>query len=107
MLVAVNVVEDGRKWAHLTEAISLVHNSDINGKLRAIMSSKSAIKGSLLGVRTATGSTATADILQVEGSRETAVRTTNNEDLERWPRHGGVVNGNGAHCESEGILWCV
>lgn len=97
MLVHVNVAEGGRKRAHLTEAISFVYNSDVNGKLRAIMGSRSAVKGSFLGVRAAAGSTAAADVLQVEGSGETAVRTTNNKNLEGRPRHGGVVNGNRTH----------
>ena len=99
VLVVVNVAEGGLKRAHLTEAISLVHNSNVHGKLRANMRSRSAIKGSLLGVRTATGSAAAADVLQVESSRETTVRTTNDKDLEGWPRQCSVVNGNRAHCE--------
>lgn len=107
VLVVANLAEGGRKWARLTEAISLVHNSNVNGKVRTIMGSRSAVKGSLLGIRTATGSAAAADVLQVEGSGETAVRTTNNENLEGRPRHGGVVNGNGAHCKSEVCVVCV
>lgn len=107
MLVNVNVADGRTKWVHLTKAISLVHNSDVNGKLGAIMASVSAVKGSLLGIRTATGSAATADVLQVESGGETAVRATNNENLEGWPRHGGVVNGNRAHFEYVGVAVCV
>lgn len=80
-----SIAKDGCERAHLTEAISLIHNHDVNGKLRTIMGSRSAVKSSLLGIRTATGSTATADVCQVEGSRKTTVRTTNNENLEGRP----------------------
>lgn len=61
------------------------------------MGRRSAVKGSLLGIRAAAGSTAAADVLQVESSGETAVRTTDNKNPEGRPRHGGVVNGDRTH----------